>query len=336
MVLPVFEMWVALQNKPTMKLLPFSFDPGNQTLVIDGSALISWGECPTKAWFKHVAGGTGLAPSLMPAALCAGGALHEALRVRYTRCAVGAVPPDCRAAMDAAVWQYYADNPPVESWRTPEEVLRLIDAYLREYPTEAFNVLDCETGFCHDLDHVIVGGAEWLVRWMGKRDLVISYHSEPTLAWCMDHKTDSTESNLYVKWQQNRSQLGYVWSWQQQTGVKPEGFVMNILRWREPLKEKPLKKDGTPRKRRDDEKPRHEFFRVPIRVEQWQLDEWRAGVLHDAASIIASYQSGVWPKSAAECPFCPFAEPCSFPPEQRLRAAQQLPFKPNTWSPMHE
>ena len=317
-----------------MKLLPFSFDTGNQTLVLDGSALGRWGECPTKAWFGSVAGGTGLAPVLMPAPLCAGGALHEALRVRYTRCAVGAVPPDCRAAMDAAVWSYYAENPPSESWRTAEEVLKLLDAYLKEYPTEAFNVLDCEKGFVHDLGRVIVGGAEWLVRWMGKRDLVISYHSEPDKAWCMDHKTDSSESKLYVKWQQNRSQLGYVWSWQQETGTKPSGFTMNVLRWRQPLADKPLKKDGTPRKSSD--KPRHEFFRVPIRVEQWQLDEWKAGVLHDAASIITSYQTDVWPKSAAECQFCPFSEPCTVEPKARLRVAQHLPFKPNTWSPLHE
>lgn len=317
-----------------MKVLPFSFDPGNQTLVIDGSALGQWGECSMKAWWGHVAGGTGLAPSLMPAPLCAGGALHEALRIRYTRCAVGAVPPDCRAAMDAAVWQYYADNPPVESWRTPEGVIKLIDAYLAEYPTEAFNVLDCETGFKHELGRIVVDGEEWVVEWMGKRDLVVGFHSAPLVPWCWDHKTDSTESNLYVSWQQNRSQLGYVWSWWKETGTLPAGFVMNILRWRKPLADKPLKKDGTPRK--SSEKPRHEFFRVPITVQPWQIEEWKAGVLHDAASIIRSYRSGTWPKSSKDCPYCPFNEPCAAPPEQRFKVAQAMDFKPNKWSPLHD
>lgn len=300
-------------------------DFANQTLLLDGSSLSAWDECPQRYWFTHVAGDSGYVPDIDAPFFTAGGALHAALAIRRCECNTEGVPPDCMARMEAAIHDTFAKASITPDWRSPAEVTRLLRAYLKEYPRETFVAVECERAFSHCLGKVQVNGEEWTVNWAGKRDAVVRFSGDGD--WIVDTKTASRKDWPPKKFGQSRAMLGYCWAWQQQTGKLPAGFIMDLCYWREPTSKTP--------------EPPFEFDRPAFPIQEWQLQEWRAGVLLDAHHIIESAQLDVWPKAGASghpnpCLGCRYHEPCTVAPDFRLGTVRAMQYRKNNWSPLNE
>lgn len=324
-------------------------DPTLRVLHLDGSGSGTCGDCMLKGWFSYVAGRSagrqgGWVSRFDSVALVAGKAVHAALETRYRAAPSGPATPAVRElAMSAAdlVWQgkVFRDPDPDKEpeWRTDQRCRELLSAYFDHWQDEDFVVREVEAPFSRRIGDLDGPGGKWAVLWQGRRDLTVVYRRADGEEWVMDHKTSTDErSDVVKKWTRNRGQLGYVWSRGLKTGRRPEGFVMNILQWRKPQVEPRLNKDGTPRKQRE-AKPRNEFDRVPIPVEDWMIDEWRQGVLSDAQRIIDAYGSGVWPASGKDCAFCPFFNYCTLPPCDRETALERSGgLRPQDWSPLTE
>lgn len=300
-------------------------DHANQTLLLDGSSLSAWDECPQRYWFAHVAGDTGFVPDADSAFFVAGGALHEALAIRRCECNTNGVPPDCMSRMEQAIEAKFAASTGDPGWRTADEVKRLLHAYLTHYPREPFTAVECEKPFKEELGRIIVQDEAWTVFWCGKRDAVVKFSNDQP--WVMDTKTASRKDWPPKKYGQSRSMLGYCWAWWKQSGIMPAGFVMDLCYWKEPTSKTPT--------------PNFEFDRPAFPIQEWQLVEWHAGVMLDARHIIESAQEDYWPKSGASghpnpCLGCRYHEPCTVPPDMRLGTVRAMQFKPNTWSPLNE
>jgi hypothetical protein len=315
-------------------------DPTLRVLHLDGSGSGTCGDCMLKGWFSYVAGMVegrqgGYVSVWDSVPMVAGKAIHAALETRYKAAPAGLPSTtNLTAALTAsdAVWQGKEFREPLPGkepeWRTSARCLELLAAYFNHWGEEDFVVREVEAPFSRRIGDLDGPGGKWAVLWQGRRDLTVVYRKSNGAEWVMDHKTSTDERSDQVrKWTRNRGQLGYVWSRGLKTGRRPEGFVMNILQWRKPLAR--AAKEGS--------KPRNEFDRVPIPVEDWMIDEWKAGVLADAQRIIDAYGAKCWPASGKDCAFCPFFNYCTLPPKDRETALERSGnLKPQTWSPLTE
>lgn len=294
-------------------------------LVLDGSGVSDWLRCGQYYGFRHHVNRGGIVPAEDSVNLVAGSAVHAALEVLYRH--RGPRTPELWATMQKAQLDKWTSSTAVPDWRSPAWVEALLKAYLDRYPDEPFAVREVEAPFARALGQVRVGSRQYGVIYQGRRDMVVAYRGTTGDEWVVDHKTAQSESNLPVQWGQSLSQLGYCWSREQLTGRRPAGWIMNVLLWRKPVaKESKL--------------PRFDFFRVPVNLQQWMLEEWKQSVLYYAQQIIERMLAGQWPKNPGSClaygARCPFWEPCTSPPTSRERLIASGSFRRNDWSPLRE
>lgn len=304
----------------------------NNTLVLDGTALGDFLLCKQLYGFKHGRKlvhdfNEGLIPSRTSIPLAAGTAIHAALAVRYRLQPNGtATTPATRRKMHLALDKSLRQLSAEWDWRTPKVMHKMIDAYCDHWLSEPFKTLEVEAPFRRIVGDFTVEGKPYRLMWQGRRDMAIQYHRSQN-EWIFDHKTASADSAFAdVRWGQNPSQLGYLWSRGQLTGKLPRGFIMNTLLWSKPTKKEP---DG-----------KFSFSRTPVIVSPHQVARWKTTVLDTARDIITAALADRWPQNGNACykfgP-CPFFRPCVLPDKERERLfSMTSSFVPNTWSPLDE
>lgn len=171
-------------------------------------------------------------------------------------------------------------------------------------------------------------------------DVVVYYTGRPDLmlvdnvqhmAMPLDFKTkDTVPSNTSVIWKPHPQTAGYIWSLNElikdRTDLKPctKCIIMVCGRFRPT--DKP--RDGII-------KPR--FMPVYVNYDQYELEEWRRGVVEKCRRLRDSIVNNFWPKRESACHLyyhgCAFRRVCSITPAMREATLSADFIKSDPWTP---
>ncbi len=269
-----------------------------------------------------------------------GSTVHRGLETRYQLCGGNAVTPDKQILINSAMADWLEENPqPPNDFRNFNHACKMLETYNHIYKKEDFKILTNQQGkpiieasFALPFgsvtlfDHSPSNRLEIPVYYSGKIDLGIEDHNG---IWSFDHKTAFQFGEAFDKQMaMDGGQLGYCWALSQVTGKKPQGYIIDAIRVRRPLKRDEFSDkvsiDGT------------DFKRIPHYVSQDMLDEWRKDVLCLIKNIFDYHTNGHFPRHRWNCTnkfgMCDYYDICSTVIGQREQILNSSLFEENKWS----
>lgn len=321
---------------------------GRLELVLHCTWVQDYDICAHKFWLRYGEQVEGTGPR---AALNYGGAVHEALRLRYTQTALPLDEIE-RVQFDALDGWFEASPNPVDDYRNAQRAKDLIAAYNAEYPSHDWQVLAVEEEFEVEVGklNMILGDTTYAanlpVYLAGRKDLVVAWHDG---VWVVDHKTAQDwgkgDSNSHLDEGRMSFQFrGYAWAEREaqrklaidaalQFSHPPDstklratlpvlGTVGNYLVSRRPYAKISIKAE-----------PRNVFHQEAYPFSPTTLDEWRDECLGVAAEILRSHAAGVFRRKRSGCGHwgrCEFYDYCEAKPEDRAGLLASTLFQPKT------
>ena len=278
-------------------------------------------------------------------ALNFGSVIHLCLEHRYRKHRSDPVGPTFWNEIAAIITSYFEAHPcPVDDWRSANWAMTVMKRYMAKYESEDFALLSDASGalpmvempftiplFTHDNINVI---------YTGRIDLPLSLADGTT--WVMDHKTTSMIGQAHWdKMRMSSQQKGYCWAFEQLTGKKVTGYVVNTIRTKEPplyvLRNEPSTKgkSQSPEAWWDESLQREKFYLKPS-----EMDEWKENTITLVEEFFWHYQRGYLPmETALGCTAygrCPYFDVCTLAREDRNLLLTSGQYTDNVWSPLHQ
>jgi hypothetical protein len=305
-----------------MKLPPLNLT--NNILVIDNSRLEQFTTCPRLAEYTVV---RKRIPSAERIALSFGGAIHLALKLRYSYYPPGVEinSTDCTQRQWMLLDEVFKDiNVPEGDYRTVDYAKEVIRDYNLSRGVETFELIHheghhlVEQSFCEPIGKI----GDISVVWSGRIDLGIQEAGD---VWVLDHKTTKMGGEyLFREYFTSSQMIGYCWALQRILERPVKGAIVDALVCRPPTRTgKGL-----------------EFARSAFTYDQEQLDEWVDNTLHIAADFLHNHERGFFPKHTKQCITkygpCAYIDLCCL---NTLTALVQLytpEFRDDEWTPLRE
>lgn len=343
--------------------MPIPLPLTNGAFVFDNTMLEVYGECSRKSEYSQFR--RRLARAWRPG-LDFGTALHLCLEHRYAKYGADLSPetlPLCEAEQVKILEQHFAANPPESNdWRGLNWAHTLfVKEYNKRYALEPFNLLThevdgkvvpmvevpfaikfaylnpqngvlhlTEQGFAHPLTPVIFAG---------KIDLPVLWDER---LFIMDHKTTSMLGDRAAKqYAVSPQQAGYSYAWWKTTGQVPTGFVVDLVRTKEPplyvSKPEEVKKGKKSVEAWMDES----FYRCKEYIDERHLSEWEQNTLAILDRMFWEYNRGYFPLNRNNCigkyGECMFYNVCNTQPaSSRLEMLESDSCMDNVWTPLKQ
>lgn len=353
------------ENLPPLPLVGDNRD----TLFVDNSG---WLEglmtCPRALRYKQFDRRIPVAES---SALNFGSAIHLALEYRYRH--YGASPVDVfyQDGISPILTEHFASHPPPEDdWRTLNWAFELVKMYNERYGQEEFSVLTYErpqpcsqcsgTGgkaakcpWCHGsgtcatmielsfampLFSTTHEGRPLHIIYTGKIDLPVMIDGK---LYVMDHKTAGMlGSSFFEGMKMSSQQRGYCVAFEHLTGRKVDGYIVNVLRSKEPPQ---YVRNGTDRKGKEGKtlSPaqwwKETFQRERYILREADRVEWKENVIQIMEEFLWNYSRGSMPMKTRWCNQmgrCPYFDVCSLERQDRGVYLASGLFTDNNWSPL--
>lgn len=272
--------------------------------------------------------------------------------------------PTCHGAFSAPVNQQIEDvmarwmqeSPgPDGDFRTFNHACLVMKAYCDNYKMEPFHILtapktgkpivECafmlpfaiywkETGVICEWNgqsepEKVVTSKGIPVYYTGKIDLGIENNDG---IWSHDHKSAFQFGDSFIKQMgEDGGQRGYTWALGQIFGRPANGYIIDAVRIRKPLKRNEYS-DIPPVDATD-------FQRLPFPMAPEEIESWRFDTLELIYTALHHYHRGYFPRHRWQCVSkygpCDFIEVCSALPKFREHILGSSLFKESTWSPLN-
>lgn len=263
-----------------------------------------------------------------------GSTIHRGLETRYHEAGVGKLNEIQLIKCQADMLTWLTENPQPESdFRNYDHACKMFSAYLENYPSESFKILNNNEGLpIIENSFLLPFGADingHPLYYSGKIDLGIE---DQNGIWSFDHKTAFQFGQSFdQQMAMDGGQRGYCWALGQVMDKKSQGYIIDAIRVRKPGKKEEY---GATRSCID----ASDFSRKPVWVTEDDLQEWREDVISLVETIFYHHSNGYFPKHRWQCVnkygACEFYEVCSCPRSQRQAILDSAMFEPNTWSPL--
>ena len=303
-------------------------------------------------------------PASPSAALIFGGAIHEALEVRYRiHHDQPTVTDTCFDDMVTALMDHFeleGGDLDVQEYRNVSYGIRTLAEYVKKYRYEQPNTHyingpnnrePCvEIPFCLPVGQFEINKEIWVtdpdinngnptvkhintitIFLTGKIDMIVKKGAS---LYILDHKTSSMGGNSFFDEFYTSTQFkGYKWAAQQITGQPISGVIINALFCRRP------KADGS---------VNYEFIRQTIPIHDDHINEWQNTFLTTVSGMIQHHidqenfasPEQSFPMNTPWCKGkygkCKFYDVCTLRPHQRDQMLYSNLFEDDTWSPIKE
>lgn len=317
-----------------MTLLEPTSEEGVFIFKFDNSSMENFITCARKAQYHSA---WGRRPVVFDAATFFGGVAHEALEIRKNHM----LAPNPTWQQDQAkliIRRFDSNPPPIDEWRTPDNLLSLITEYNKTYPveTEPFKIIP---GTIEMPFSVYIGKAEvnaeveirpgqivyikyLLLYWTGRIDAIIELDGA---LFVDDHKTASVMGPTFFEDFNLSAQMhGYTWA-ARELGYPVQGLYLDVLGNRKPSKTgKAI------------ELIRQRYYYRDSLIEEWKMDTFTS-----LTDFIEHMIRNYFPKGQKWCHGrfgkCEFWDVCNADPDQRVGMLfNSGSFEENTWSPLNE
>jgi hypothetical protein len=268
-------------------------------MKVDNSALSQF-DCPAKYDLRIR---RQIVPLKRKVSLSFGGVVHTGLAEWYRT-------GNAKAAL-SAIADHWPDVMPSDDFRTKDYAMKVMAAYILEYPSESWKVLQgaegaiVEQAFTVDTEmtldcQVCLGGKEPTRDISDKRCTVCGSLLERILyggiidvgaefgdtLWVVDHKTTTVlgkESSTYyfLRYNPDNQMTGYIWGLKKLTNRRMGGAIINALG---------LYKSGEIR-----------FKRHPTARNEFQINEWLRSVRQKCNAIKQCEREGFWRLETSQC-----------------------------------
>lgn len=254
-------------------------------------------QCPAKYDLRI---NKGIVPLRRKPSLSFGGAVHVGLAEWY------------RTGSEAKALQtmhaHWPDVMPSDDFRTEAYALKVIHAYVAEYPTESWKVLQgpngavveqaftVDTGMyleCQDCGSYMADGDETAgicsncgqalegIQYGGIIDVGCEFGDT---IYVVDHKTTTRLGDggyYFLQYKPDNQMTGYIWGLGKLTNRRVGGAIVNALG---------LYKSGEVK-----------FKRHPTSRQQFDIDEWLIGVRERCNAIKRAERTGIWRMETSQC-----------------------------------
>lgn len=277
-------------------------------MKIDNTMLKYFEDCPLKYKTRIVDEWTsrfGAGPLIF------GGGVHEGLKAWYQGLLDGKTPIQrMEEAIEAVNAFTNWDSLPIDDHRTKTKGLEMMLAYIKEYPSETFKVLQVEVPFCFELGRWILhcdhcgrdndpfitgdypaatsvcrscGSDLEPIEYGGIFDGIIQYGAgSQSVVYTFEHKTTSQLGGLYFRQFDLDNQIsGYCWAGAQVSGKVVGGALINVLC---------LTRGSN-----------ISFKREMIGRNPTQLEQWKNDVAVTCNEIALAQRTGQWQKRTNHC-----------------------------------
>lgn len=279
-------------------------------------------------------------------ALNFGSAMHLALEYRYRHYQNKEVDVAYYDEVAKLLTQFFQEHPlPEDDWRNLNWAMETVKRYCERYQKEDFNLLVDKDGktlvelsfalplftypACAPLH------ADIPVIYTGRIDLPISINNR---IFVMDHKTTEHLGDwFWTGIRMSDQPIGYVWAFEQLTGMSVAGYAINGIRTKNPPQ---YVLDGKPY--RGKTKSPAEWWNESLQrevypVEKWKTEEWRNNTINLVEEFFWNYSRGNLPMKRKWCSSygrCPYYDVCLLYPNDRQAMLQSGLFKDNDWTPL--
>jgi len=300
-------------------------------------------------------------------ALNFGSAIHLALEYRYKTYQNRSVDDAYYNTIAGMLTQFFDDHEvPSDDWRTLNWCMKLIRKYNEKYDIEQFNLLaDAENkplvelsfslrlfdwiGWLHidslgadfPPDRIREHGKDGMVKvcitiiYTGRIDLPISMDDS---IYINDFKTTSMLGSMF--WDQQRrssQQRGYVWAFEQTTGLRVAGYQITAIRTKEPpiyVQTNSGKGKQSPEQWWNETFQRERFFMKP-----GDTEEWKRNTITLVNEFFWHYQNDYMPMKTTWCAHygkCAYYDVCQLDVNDRNFMLASGIYTDNTWSPLKQ
>jgi len=318
-------------------------------------------------------------PAGEKASLNFGSAAHLGKELRYCRYQNKPVDEKFYDDFGVLLTEFYNEHPvPSDDWRGLNFAMEMERKYNNRWEQEEFNLLRYETPIacphCNGmgmripdggLSDVVYPPCLWC-QGTGKREVMVElpfslplythenipviYTGRIDLPLCldsqifvMDHKTSSQMGKQFWDEMRRTGQMrGYVWAFEQLTGMSVSGYIVNGIRTKELPK---YVQEGKTHKRGEKSYDASSFWgetfqRDRFYVDKREIDYWKNNTIDLVEEFFWHYSRGYMPEKTKWCAIygqCPYYEVCQIqPPEERVLFLQSGLFTDNVWSPLNK
>jgi len=338
----------------------------NPLPLIDGCLFIDnsgWMEsittCPRSLEYKQL---YKRIPSTESAALNFGSAIHLALEHRYRHYLAQPVGDQFYNEIADLFNSFFESHPPMqEDYRNMNWAIEVVKRYMQRYSTESFSLLvDKDNKPIVELAFALplFTHQAWMVNsltkeqrilyekndgipvfYTGKIDLPVEIDNQ---IFICDHKTTSILGPSFFDQMKRTSQMrGYCWAFEQLTGQKTQGYMVNAIRVKAPPEyvTNPLAKS------RGKTMTVEGWWQESLQRERYQLnpgelDEWKSNTIANIEEMFWHYERGYFPMRTTYCVSkygrCPYFDVCSLQPHDRGAYLASGLFQDLTWSPLNK
>lgn len=310
------------------------------TYAFDNTAVEDWERCPTYARNKQLLRRTALKAAI---ALDFGGAIHQALEVRYRKTGGQAVTAALEAEQHAVLGRAYSKFiVPDEDHRHLGRAKEVITLYNEHFKQEPFEIVAVEMPFVCELgvlENALVEGTAYgnearnvRLLYQGRIDLVVRDHNGRL--WVVDFKTmDEFGAKTFYKYPLSSQLRGYCWAVAQTNvlGLPVFGGLIRAI-----VVRKPLQKEPSPSR---PSKPRTEFQQDYFIYSPESIKEWHTNTIEKARNWLQRVASNNYPMHESRCSDyggCMYRDVCLARPDQRDTLLASGEFQDVTWSPLNE
>lgn len=176
------------------------------------------------------------------------------------------------------------------------------------------------------------------VFYTGRIDLPLSLDSK---IFILDHKTTSLLGPMFFdRMRMSAQQRGYCWAFEQLTGQKVSGYIVNAVRTKEPpqyVTNNTVTKTG--KKQSSESWWEESLQRERFYLTSNDLSEWKSNAIAKVEEFFWHYQRGYMPMNTENCTKwgrCPYYDVCSLAGEDRGVMLSSGLYTTNVWSPLKE
>lgn len=292
-----------------------------------------------------------------------GSAIHLALEHRYKHYKNLEVDEKYYDEIGAIFTEFFAEHPVnSDDWRNLNFAMATMRRYNAKYGIEEFNLLAADRDIENGHGEVVFKKGDPLVEmpfaiplythtasmnrfdegvpvfYTGKIDLPISIGGQ---TFILDHKTTGMGGNMF--WDEQRmtsQQRGYVWAFEQLTGLPVSGYMIDMIRTKEPPGYVQAGKtfNAAGGKKLTAETWWNESLqRERFLVKPGEIEEWKNNTIDLVEEFFWHYSRGYMPMKTKWCAIygrCPYYEVCRLAPEDRQMLLASGEFTENKWSPL--